>query len=200
MKLYYSPGACSLADLIAFEETGLPYDPVRVDLKNKTVETGEDLSAINPKGSVPALILDDGELLTENIAILCYIADRAGALMPTSGMVRWRVLETTAFIATELHKGFKPFFNPAASEAERDEARDQLSARFVTMEHGLGARDFIVGDTMSIADAYLFVMLRWATGKAGIDLPASLVRYRDRLASRPAVLRALAIDGSDTSA
>jgi glutathione S-transferase len=200
MKLYYSPGACSLADHIALEETGLAYDAVRVDLKTRTTETGEDFTAINPKGYVPALGLDDGETLTENIAILSYIADKAGALMPPSGIGHWRVLETTAFISTELHKNFKPFFNPAASEAEKDEAKETLAGRFGLMADRLGDRAFMVGEEMSIADCYLFVMLMWATGKVGMSVPDPLQAYFDRLKLRPAVARALSAEGLDAPA
>lgn len=200
MKLYYSPGACSLADHIALEEAGLAYDAIRVDLKAKTTEAGEDFTAINPKGYVPALGLDDGEILTENIAILSYIADKAGTLMPASGIGHWRVLEATAFISTELHKNFKPFFNPAASEAEKDEAKDTLAKRFGLLAAPLGDRAFLVGDEFSIADCYLFVMLMWATGKVGMSVPGQLQSYFDRLKQRPAIARALAAEGLDAAA
>lgn len=194
MKLYYTPGACSLADHIALEEAELPHELVKVDLRTKTIEDGADFRAINPKGYVPALGLDDGEVLTENIAILLYIADKAGALIPADGIARWRVIETTAFITTELHKGFKPFFNPKASEAERDEARAALGDRFRRMEAQIGDRAFIVGDGMTIADAYLFVMLMWA-GKFALDVPTQLAGYAERLKARPAVQRALVAEG-----
>src|SRR5215211_6432700 len=119
MKLYYAPGACSLADHIALIEAGLPFQTEKVDLKTKRTETGADYMSLNPKGYVPALELDDGQILTENIAVLSYVADRSGKLMPANGMPRWRVLETTAFISTELHKNFKPFFASGADDTQK---------------------------------------------------------------------------------
>jgi glutathione S-transferase len=195
MKLYYSPGACSLADHIALIEGGLAFETEKVDLKEKRTETGEDYWRINPKGYVPALALDDGEILTENIAVLSYIADRGGKLMPKEGMLHWRVLETTAFVSTELHKNFKPFFKPAASDAEKDEARDMLAKRFGILEKQLGGRAFIVRDNMSIADCYLFVMLIWAKNIVKLPLPANLDGYYERLTQRPAIRTALADEG-----
>ena len=135
MKLYFTPGACSLAAHIALNAAGLPFD------RDQGRSQGEDdrdaariIRLINPKGYVPALELDDGELLTENVAVLSYIGSKAPALFPAEGMPHWRTLETLAFISSELHKNFKPFFNPAASEAERDEARKTLSQRFGLIE------------------------------------------------------------------
>ena len=194
MKLYYAPGACSLADHIALHEAGVEFDLAKVDLKAKTTESGEDFTRINPKGYVPALELDDGETLTENIAVLSYIAALSGTLMPAAGLPHWRVLETLAFVSTELHKNFKPFFNPAASDAERDEARKLLGKRFGLMEDRLGDRAFIVGEEMSVADCYLFVMLLWAK-KQGLDVPERLSAYFERLARRPAVKLALEHEG-----
>ena len=195
MKLYYAPGACSLADHIAIEEAGLAADLVKVDLKDKTTETGEDYHKINPKGYVPALALDNGETLTENIAVLLYIAARSGKLLPAEDMPRWRVIETTAFVSTELHNSFKPFFVPGAGEAAKDDSKTLLADRFQRMADLLGDRAFIVGEEMSIADCYLFVMLLWAIGKFGLDVPAPLKDYLERLKRRPAVVRALAAEG-----
>src|SRR3954463_2562477 len=115
MKLYYSPGACSLADHIALIAARIDHEIEKVDLKIKTTATGKDYRQINPKGYVPALELDDGQILTENIAVLLYIADSSGKLLP-QGFAKWRVIETTAFISTELHKNFKPLFDPSANE------------------------------------------------------------------------------------
>lgn len=195
MKLYYSPGACSLADHIALIESGLSFETEKVDLKAKTTANGQDYLTINPKGYVPALGLDDGETLTENIAILSYIAATAGKLMPSSGMPHWRVLETTAFISTELHKNFKPIFTPNATDAEKTAAHDILTKRFALMEERLGDRAFIVGEMMSIADCYLFVMLFWATSKVGLELPPHLSGYYARLKDQPSIRRALADEG-----
>ena len=194
MKLYYTPGACSLADHIALAEAQLSYDLVKVDLRAKRTEDGRDFNEINPKGYVPTLELDDGSRLTENIAILSYIADEAGTLMPASGLPRYRVLETAAFVSTELHKNFKPFFNPAASEAERDEAKNVLAKRFATVAGQIGGTGFVAGDVISIADCYLFVMLMWAR-KNSVDLPGTLGEYFHRLKQRPAFARALSEEG-----
>lgn len=195
MKLYYAPGACSLADHVALIEAGLPFETEKVDLKTKRTETDADYMSINPKGYVPALELDDGQLLTENIAVLSYIADRSGKLMPADGMPRWRVLEATAFVSTELHKNFKPFFTPGANDAQKDEARAVLQKRLELLEDGLGDRAYIVGGDMTIADCYLFVILMWAKDKVGISLPTRLDDYYARLKERPAVKKALRDEG-----
>lgn len=191
MKLYYAPGACSLADHIALVESGLPFETEKVDLKAKRTEGGDDYTAVNPKGYVPALRLDDGDILTENIAILSYIADNSGKLMPKSGLPHWRVLEMAAFISTELHKNYKPFFTPDATEDQKQAAHDTLAKRYAYLDDTLGDRDFIVGDEMTIADCYLFVMLSWARDKVGLDIPAGLSAYHERLKERPAIRRAL---------
>ncbi|TVV76857.1 glutathione binding-like protein [Sphingomonas solaris] len=192
MKLYYAPGACSLATHIALNAGDLPHTLEKVDLKAKTTENGADFSAINPKGYVPALELDDGAILTENIAVLSYVGSLMPALFPAEGMARWRTLETLAFISTELHKSFKPLFNPAASEAEKDEAKQTLGKRFALMEQQLGGRDFLIGDGLTVADCYLFVTLFWAREKFGLDLPAGLATYYAALRDHPAVAKALA--------
>lgn len=194
MKLYYTPGACSLADHIALLETGLEFTSEQVDLKTGKTASGEDYKALNPKGYVPMLVLDDGNKLTENIAVLAYLADRSGKLMPAQGIAHWRVLEMLAFISTELHKAFKPFFKPAASQAEKDEAADILSRRFAYLNDQLGSRDFIVGEALTVADCYLFVMLMWAK-KFAPPLPSGLAAYFDRLGQRPAFERALREEG-----
>jgi len=194
MKLYYSPGACSLADHIALIEAGLPYELVKVDLKAKQTEDGGDYEAVNPKGYVPALALDDGGVLTENIAVLSYIAERSGSLMPSGGLQRIRVLEATAFVSTELHKNFKPFFNPAASEAEKDEAGALLGKRFGAVDAMLDDRGFLLGDEPTIADCYLFVMLIWAK-KNELHLPERLRGFFERFRHRPSVGRAMTEEG-----
>lgn len=194
MKLYYTPGACSLADHIALVEAGLPYDLERVDLQTKRTESGADFAGINPKGYVPALALDDGAILTENIAILAFLADRAGTLGGGAGMDRFRVIEATAFISSELHKNFKPFFMPDASDGDKAKASETLSARFGLLATQLGARAFLVGDAMTVADCYLFVMLMWAR-KNGVTMPDPLPAYFERLGARPAVQQALREEG-----
>lgn len=195
MKLYYAPGACSLADHVALIETGERFDIEKVDLKAKRTESGADFNAINPKGYVPALELEDGTVLTENIAVLSYLADRAGSLLPDIGMRRWRVLEMTAFVSTEIHKNFKPFFSPDADDKRKSEARDILEQRFAYLDAQLGERDYIVEDEMSIADCYLFVTLRWAKEVAKIPLPAKLDAYYARLRERPSIKKAMETEG-----
>jgi len=193
VKLYYAPGACSLADHIALHEAGLAFDRVKVDLKAKTVEGGGDYLRVNPKGYVPALALDSGEVLTENIAILSWVADQAPALAPAGDLGRYRLLEMLAFISTEIHKAFKPFFNPAADDAQRAEARTTIEKRLGLVAAGLAA-DYLFGSQASAADAYLFVMLRWAKAN-GVTLPAPLPAYAERMAARPAVRLALEHEG-----
>lgn len=192
MILYYAPGACSLADHIALREAGLDFDTVRVDLKTHTTEDGRDYAAINPKGYVPALVLDDGQTLTENIAILSWIADRAQAL-GADGASRYRLLETLAFISAELHKAFKPFFNPAADADAKAEAGKLVERRLEYIAGELNG-DYLFGGDFSIADAYLFVMLTWAE-KNGLRIPPALAAYQQRIRGRPAVQHALQQEG-----
>lgn len=196
MKLYYSPGACSLADHIALAETGLSYELAKVDLKAKQIEGGGDYLQINPKGYVPALDIGEGTIVTENIAILSYLADRVDDFMPADGISHIRGLELLAFISTELHKNFKPYFNPAASEAEKDEAAQMLGKRFGYVAEVLGTKPFLMGDTLSMPDCYLYVMLRWAA-KNELALPEALTAFVDRMTARPAVQKALAEEGLD---
>jgi glutathione S-transferase len=181
MKLYYSPGACSQAAHILLHETGLPHDGEAVDIRAKKTAGGGDYWAINPKGAVPALELADGEVLTENGAILQYIGDKSGngSLLPVAGLERYRVIEWLSFLGSELHKSFGPLFNPSSS----DEAR-------------LEGRDYLAGPLMSIADPYLFAMLGW-TGKLGIDLARwpNLAALRQRMEQRPAVQAVLKAEG-----
>lgn len=194
MKLYYAPGACSLADHIALIEAGLDYELAKVDLKAKRVEDGQDYTAVNPKGYVPALQLDSGDILTENIAILSWIGKTSDKLHPADEMAGWRMIEMLAFISTELHKNYKPFFKPDASDIEKDEARQMLAKRFAYVSDQLDGRDFIIGDALSLADCYLFVMLSWAK-KNGLALPGNLEGYFDGLKSRPGFARALQEEG-----
>ncbi|EIZ80555.1 Glutathione S-transferase domain-containing protein [Novosphingobium sp. Rr 2-17] len=195
MKLYYAPGACSLADHIALCETELPFDTEQVDLRQKRTASGEDFVAINPKGYVPALQLDDGEVLTENIAILSYIADRGDLLEPRNTTGHWRVLEALAYISTEIHKSFKPFFMPGATDADKANAREFLLKRLGYLDEKLEGHEFLVGDTFSVADCYLFVMLYWARAKAELTLPQRLSAYVEALAERPSVVKAMTAEG-----
>lgn len=192
MRLYYSPGACSLADHIALHEAGFDFARTRVDLKTHTTELGDDYYALNPKGYVPALELDSGELLTENIAILDWIAQQRPDLAPSGPMGRTHLLEKLAFISTEIHKGFKPFF-AGGSDAEKAKAADLLGKRFGQIAEMM-AGDYLFGANPSVADAYLFVMLTWAD-KNAVQVPDKLTAFRERMLQREAVHTALAHEG-----
>lgn len=189
MKLFYAPGACSLADHIALHETGLPFEHVRVDLKAGKTERGEDYAAINPKGYVPALQLDSGELLTENVAVLDWIAHQSIGLKPEGALGRTRLLEQLAYISTELHKSYKPYF-AGASDDEKAKAAEQIGRRFAFLAERMEA-DYLGGDRPSVADFYLFVMLLWAR-KFGLDVPEPLAALRERLLTRDSVRTAMA--------
>jgi len=193
MKLYLAPGACSLADHIALHEAGFDFDRVKVDLKAKTTEDGRDYNQVNPKGYVPALQLDDGQVLTENVAILSWIADQDPSLAPAGPMGRYRLLEALAFISTEIHKGFKPFFKPDSTDAEKAAAGELLGKRFGYLARGL-KDDYLFGRQVSVADAYLFVMCLWAQ-KNGLKLPDPLPAFVARMKGRPAVRLALEHEG-----
>jgi glutathione S-transferase len=195
MKLYYAPGACSLADHIAMHEAGLEFDRVKVDTKTKRTEDGRDYNAINPKGYVPALQFDDGEVLTENIAILSLVADKAPQLTPKGQFGHFRLLEMLAFISTEIHKGFKPFFKPDATDAEKAAAGEMLAKRFGYIAKQLKG-DYLFGADVTVADAYLFVMCLWAQ-KNGLALPDPLPAFVIRMKARPAVKLALHHEGLD---
>ncbi|OLL29218.1 glutathione S-transferase [Burkholderia sp. SRS-W-2-2016] len=194
MKLYYSPGACSLADHIAMHEAGLTFDRVRVDLKTKETETGEQFNQINPKGYVPTLEMDDGTRLTENVAILSWVAQRKPSLAPNDEPGSLRLLEMLAFISTEIHKQFGRVFKPA-SDAEAAAAREKLGQRFQLIA-SMFAGDYLFGRDASVADAYLFTMLLWAN-KVGIEVPAKLNDFAGRMRARPAVQLALKHEGLD---
>jgi len=189
MKLYLSPGACSLADHIALHEAGFDFDRICVDLKTKRTEDGRDYMRINPKGYVPALELDDGQLLTENVAILSWVADNDPSLALAGPMGRSRLLETLAFISTEIHKAFKPFFSPEATQDDKTAAMQTLHKRFDFLASQIKG-DYLFGAQFTVADAYLFVMLTWAKTNV-IPLPDALVDYFQRVKARPAVKLAL---------
>jgi len=190
--LYYTPGACSLADHIALHEAGLSFDRVKVDLRNHTTADGADFTAINPKGYVPALSLDGGELLTENIAILSWIADQAPGLAPTGALGRYRLLEVLAFISTEIHKAFKPFF-AGAGDAEKAKAGEVIAKRLGLLA-GEMKGDYIFGSAAGVADAYLFVILTWAKSNQ-VAISEPLPAFFERMKGRPAVQLALKHEG-----
>ncbi len=201
MKLYYYPGACSLATHITLREAGVPFTLERVDLVTKKTESGKDFTAINPKGYVPALQLDDGEVLTEGVALMQFIADQnpAAGLAPAAGTLeRARLNGHLCFISTELHKAFSPLFRKTTSDADRQTTKDTLSRRFAFIEQVLGdGRPYLMGDAFSIADAYLFVVANWAgpTGFGSLERWPHLSALMARVAQRPAVQAALKAEG-----
>jgi len=192
MKLYYSPGACSLADHIALHEAGLDFTLVKVDLRAKKTEHGEDYWQINPKGYVPALTLDSGETISENLAILDWIAQQAPQLAPGGALGRTHLLEALAFISTELHKNYKPFF-AGASDEDKAKAGEVISNR-LTWLSGTFQGDYLFGANVSVADAYLFVMLLWAR-KNNVTIPDALGAFLARMMERPAVKTAMTHEG-----
>jgi glutathione S-transferase len=192
MKLYLAPGACSLADHIALREAGIDFEPVKVDLRTKRTENGEDFNAINPKGYVPALVFDDGQLLTENAAILSWIANRAPELAPEGEMGRIRLIETLSFLSSELHKPFGRLFFPV-DDADKQAATKAINRRLAFLANRLQG-DYLFGGQFSAADAYLFVMLQWAQNM-GIEAPEPLAAFRERVKARPAVQEALREEG-----
>jgi len=191
--LYFAPGACSLADHIALHEAGLTFDLVKVDLKSHTTPDGGDFAKINPKGYVPALVVADGEMLTENIAILSWIADQAPALAPQGKLGRYRLLEALAFISTEIHKSFKPFFAPGSTVEDKAKAAETISKRLNLLAGQLDGA-YLFGPHVSVADAYLFVMLAWAK-KNGVGISPTLAAFFDRMSARPAVQLAMREEG-----
>lgn len=199
MKLFLKPGSCSLASHIVLEEIGRPYDTETVDLAKKVTASGADFWVINPKGYVPALLLDDGDLLTEGPAILQYLADQAPELQlaPANGSkARYQLQSWLTFIGTEVHKNFSPFFNPAATPEMKDLARANLQRRLAYTHEQLAGRPFLMGETFSVADAYLFTVLSWAKFiKLDLSDWPNLTAFQTRVAARPAVQRALKAEG-----
>ena len=198
MKLYFSPGACSLAPHIALAEAGVPYVTEKVDLRKHALADGTDYHAINAKGYVPLLELDDGTRISEVAVILQYIADRKpGTLAPAYGSIeRYRVMEWLNFIATELHKQFGPLWYPTTPDATKDAQKAKLATRFDLLAKTLAAQPYLTGSAFTIADAYLFTILNWAP-MLKVDLAPwpALQQFQARVAARPAVHAALVAEG-----
>lgn len=192
MKLYYAPGACSLATRISLHEAGIAADFERVDLRTKITESGADFSAINPKGYVPMLVLDDGSAVTENVAILDLIAERDPRLGPEGRFGRTRLIEMLAYLSAELHVAFKPMWH-SANQDEKARAREAVAKRLELLEDHL-AEHYLFGPRFTVADAYLFVMLRWAR-TFRVPLSARMAGYFERILERENVRRALAEEG-----
>jgi glutathione S-transferase len=200
MKLYYTPGACSLSPHIVLREAGLDFDLERVDLAAKKTETGADFRAVNPKGYVPALQLDDGEVLTEGAAIVQFLADRnpEAGLLPAAGtMERVRVQEQLNFVAAELHKPFGPLFSPTGSAEIKDAARAKIRQRLDDVERMLAdGRPYLLGDRFTVADAYLFVVAGWAKpAEIGLDAWPHVEAFVSRVGAREAVREAMRAEG-----
>ena len=199
MKLYYSPGACSLSPHIALREAGLTFEAVLVDTKTHQLADGSDYYAINPKGYVPLFELDNGERLSEGPAIVQYIADQVPAknLAPANGtMARYRMQEWLNFITSELHKGFGVIFNPAMPEGAKPVARTRVTQRLKWIDEQLEGKQYLLGDAFSVADAYLFTVANWAP-HVGLDISGlkHLGAFQARMAARPAVQAALKAEG-----
>jgi glutathione S-transferase len=188
MKLYYSPGACSLSNRISLHEAEIPAEFERVDLATKITEQGYDYAAINPKGYVPMLVLDDGEAVTENAAVLALIADIEPKLAPGGPLGRIRLIEMLSYLSSELHVAFRPLFHPN-SGSDRIRAAEAVKRRLEVIEGQLHEL-YLFGPRFTVADAYLFVMLRWAR-MLGLSLSPQLLAYFERVAERPSVRRAL---------
>ena len=199
MKLYYSPGACSLSPHIALLEAGLPYDLVKVDLKAKKLENGDDFLAINPKGQVPALALDSGELVTEGPVIVQMIADKASAKNLAPGRdsaERYKLQEWLTYINSEVHKSFGPIFSPLLADDAKAFFKDRVMGKFKYLDGALAGNDYLMGKQFTVADGYLFTMLAWAE-RMKFDLAAlpNLVAYKARVGARPKVQEALVKEG-----
>jgi glutathione S-transferase len=199
MKLYYLTGACSLASDIALRDAGLKFELVKVDRKTRKAADGLDFNEVNPKGYVPALSLDNGEVLTENVTVLQYIADRnpAAKLAPAAGtMERYRLMEWLSFINSEIHKSFSPLFRADAPEDMKEYVRKNIANRLDYLQRALGSKQFVMGEQYTIADPYLFTVLSWGA-HVGIDLGKwpQLKRYVDGVGARPNVIAAQKAEG-----
>ena len=204
MKLYYSPGACSLSPHIALHEAGLQHELVKVDLRAKKLENGDDYLKVNPKGQVPALMLDNGELVTEGPVIVQMIADKAAAknLAPAAtSPERYKLQEWLTYINGELHKNIGPLFNPALSDDAKGVFKDRALGKFRYVDGQLAGKDYLMGKQFTVADGYLFVMLTWAERmKFDIAGLSNLKAYQARVAARPAVQAALKMEAQPKAA
>jgi len=199
MKLYYSPGACSLSPHIVARELGIPVELKKVNTKDKTIEGGGDYWKVNGRGYVPALELDNGQVLTEGPAIVQYLADQkpeAGLAPKNGSLERYRLQEWLNFLTSEIHKSFSPLFKPNTPEDYKKIAKDNLATRFDWLDQQLAGKDYLTGKAFSVADAYLFVLLNW-TRFQSIDLARwpNLVAFQARVGARPRVQEALQAEG-----
>ena len=199
MKLYYSAGACSLSPHIVLEEAGLPYEAISAPTKTKVLPDGSDYRKVNPLGYVPYLVLDDGTGLREGPAIVQYLADQAPAkkLAPANGTpARYQLQSWLNFVATEVHKGFSPLFNPAMPDEAKRLSKERVLDRLTWADGELAGKQYLMGDDFTVADAYLFTVTNWAK-PVGLDISGlkNLLAWRERVAARPAVQRAMKAEG-----
>jgi glutathione S-transferase len=199
MKLYYSPGACSLSPHIVLRELGLPYEPVLASTKTHKLVDGTDYYTINPKGYVPLLELDDGQRLSEGPAIVQYLADQkpaSGLIAPAGSMARYRQMEWLNFVSSELHKSYSPLFNAAMPEEGKAVFRERLRGRYKYLNQQLEGKAYLMGDSFTVPDAYLFTVTNWAP-RVGVDLSdlPNLQAFMARMAARPAVQEAMKTEG-----
>jgi len=199
MKLYYSPGACSLSPHIVLHELGVPFEPVLASTKTHKLVDGTDYYTINPKGYVPLLELDDGQRLSEGPAILQYLADKEaskGLIAAPGTMPRYRQVEWLNFISSELHKSYSPLFNPAMPEEGKAVFRKRLRGRYEYLDQQLEGKSFLMGDKFSVPDAYLFTVSNWAK-HVGVDVTdlKNVQAFMTRMAARPAVQAAMKAEG-----
>jgi len=199
LKLYYVPGTCALCPHIVLHETGVSFATEKVDPKNKNTESGQDYNAINPKSYVPALVMNNGQLLTEVAVIVQYIADLApgkNLAAPAGTLERYRLQEWLNFVSSEIHKGFSPLFNPGVPEETKTLFKERLAARLNVLAKTLGGNDYLMGQSFTVADAYLYTVLRWSP-RVNMDLsPWPVLKdYMARIAARPAVKAALSDQG-----
>ena len=198
LKLYYAPGACSQAPHIILHETGLAHDAELVDLRGKRTESGRDYNEVNPKGAVPALELENGEVLTENAVVLQFLGDRSGLgqVLPAMGdFRRYRVLEWVNYITTELHKSFGPLFAPDTPVEMKNHLKKTIAKKFDHVEKELGDKPFLLGDHLTLPDAYLFVILGWGEKMIGLERWPGLRAFRDRMMQRESVREVLEFEG-----
>jgi len=199
IKLYYVPGTCALCPHIVLHEAGVSFTTEKVNPKDKTTESGQDYNAINPKGYVPALVMNNGQLLTEVAVIVQYIADLVPnrKLAPLAGTIeRYHLQEWLNFISSEIHKGFSPLFNPRVPEETKTVFKERLAGRLDIAAKALEGKDYLMGKTFTVADAYLYTVLRWSP-RMNVDLSPwpVLQAYMERIAARPAVKAAMAEEG-----
>ena len=199
MKLYYSPGACSLSPHIVLRELGLPYEPVLASTKTHKLVDGTDYYTINPKGYVPLLELDDGQRLTEGPAIVQYLADQkpaSGLIAAPGSMARYRQMEWLNFVSTELHKSYSPLFNAAMPEEGKAVFRERLRGRYKYLNQQLEGKSYLTGDAFTVPDAYLFTVTNWAP-RVGVELAEmpNVQAFVARVAARPAVQEAMKAEG-----